>query len=109
MTSHSRVVCRIHQHRKVVRAVRVEAHKQVCLSGRRYPRPTATEVRIRNGGRIVYASLQQRLVRGSSRGKKEEQAAGRAADTMALEELSTTVSKLTFNIFGSESEKKVGT
>lgn len=26
---------------------------------------------------------------------------------MALEELSTTVSKLTFNIFGSESEKKV--
>ncbi|CAM9591280.1 unnamed protein product, partial [Ectocarpus fasciculatus] len=28
--------------------------------------------------------------------------------TMALEELSTTVSKLTFNIFGSESEKKVG-
>ncbi|CAM9877477.1 unnamed protein product, partial [Ectocarpus sp. 12 AP-2014] len=27
---------------------------------------------------------------------------------MALEELSTTVSKLTFNIFGSESEKKVG-
>lgn len=28
---------------------------------------------------------------------------------MALEELSTTVSKLTFNIFGSESEKKVNT
>lgn len=27
---------------------------------------------------------------------------------MALEELSTTVSKLTFNMFGSESEKKVG-
>ncbi|CAM9661330.1 unnamed protein product, partial [Hapterophycus canaliculatus] len=27
---------------------------------------------------------------------------------MALEELSTTVSKFTFNIFGSESEKKVG-
>lgn len=26
---------------------------------------------------------------------------------MALEELSTTVSKLTFNMFGSESEKKV--
>lgn len=61
VTSHSterRVVCRKHQHRKVVRAVRVEARKQVCLSGRRYPRPTATEVRIRNGGRIVYASLQ---------------------------------------------------
>lgn len=37
----------------------------------------------------------------------KQKAGGGEADTMALEELSTTVSKLTFNIFGSESEKKV--